>query len=39
MTELGYMVREDWAQHGTTMIPQSAVIRDWLGDPPYIFGA
>jgi hypothetical protein len=37
MTELAYMVREDWAHHGTTMIPQSAVIRDWLGDPPYVF--
>lgn len=37
MTELACMVREDWAQHGTTMIPQSAVIRDWLGDPPYVF--
>jgi hypothetical protein len=30
-------VREDWAQHGTTMAPQSAVIRDWLGDAPYLF--
>ena len=37
MTELAYMVREDWAQHGTTMIPQSAVIRGWLGDPPFVF--
>lgn len=31
------MVREDWGQHGTAMAPQSAVIRDWLGDPPYLF--
>lgn len=37
MTELTYMVREDWAQHGTTMIPQSAVIREWLGEAPYLF--
>jgi hypothetical protein len=31
------MVREDWGQHGTAMVPQSAVIREWLGDPPYVF--
>jgi len=31
------MVREDWAQHGTAMVPQSAVIRDWIGEPPYLF--
>lgn len=31
------MVREEWGQHGTAMIPQSAVIRDWIGDPPYLF--
>ncbi|WP_298875324.1 hypothetical protein [uncultured Microbacterium sp.] len=31
------MVREDWGQHGTAMIPQSAVIRDWIGEPPYLF--
>jgi hypothetical protein len=37
MTDLAYMVREDWGQHGTAMVPQSAVIRDWLGDPPYLF--
>lgn len=37
MTELAYMVRGDWAQHGTTMVPQSAVIRDWLGAAPYLF--
>jgi hypothetical protein len=37
MAELAYMVREDWAQHGTAMQQQSAVIRDWLGSPPYVF--
>jgi len=37
MTELAYMIREDWAQEATAMVPQSAVIRDWLGDPPYTF--
>jgi hypothetical protein len=37
MTELAYMVREDWGQHGTAMRQQSAVIRDWLGGPPYVF--
>jgi hypothetical protein len=37
MTELAYMVREDWAQHGTTMVPQSAVIREWIGESPYLF--
>lgn len=37
MTELAYMVREDWAQQGTTMQQQSVVIRDWLGAPPYVF--
>lgn len=31
------MVREDWAQHGTTMVPQSAVIREWTGQAPYLF--
>jgi hypothetical protein len=39
MTEVGYMVREDWAQHGTAMEEQSAVIRSWLGDPPFLFFA
>ncbi|MDF1478791.1 hypothetical protein PYV02_06795 [Leifsonia sp. H3M29-4] len=39
MTELAYMVRSDWAQRGTAMEPQSAVIRDWLGDAPYLFAA
>lgn len=37
MTEIAYMVREDWAQHGTSMVSQSAVIRDWLGESPYLF--
>ncbi len=37
MTDLAYMVREDWAQHGTAMVPQSAVIRDWIGQAPYLF--
>jgi hypothetical protein len=37
MTELAYMVREDWAQRGTAMRQQSAVIREWLGNPPYVF--
>ncbi|TJY66141.1 hypothetical protein E4J89_17855 [Arthrobacter sp. CAU 1506] len=39
MTELAYMTREAWAQGGTLMVPQSAVIRDWLGEPPYVFAA
>lgn len=37
MTEIAYMVREDWAQNGTSMVPQSAAICDWLGEPPYLF--
>ncbi|MGB3438113.1 MAG: hypothetical protein WBA97_05110 [Actinophytocola sp.] len=37
MTELAYMVGEDWRQDGTAMLQQSAVIRDWLGSPPYVF--
>lgn len=37
MTQLAYMLREDWAQQGTAMRQQSAVIRGWLGDPPYVF--
>jgi hypothetical protein len=37
MTELAYMVREDWAQHGTMMVAQSALIREWLGEAPYLF--
>lgn len=31
------MVREDWAQHGTAMVPQSDVIREWIGSAPYLF--
>lgn len=31
------MVREDWGQDGTAMVPQSAVIRGWIGAPPYLF--
>ncbi|MEU4244219.1 hypothetical protein [Actinoplanes sp. NPDC026619] len=37
MTDLAYMVREDWAQHGTAMVSSSARIRDWLGDEPVVF--
>lgn len=37
MTELAYMIREDWGQDGTAMVPQSAVIRRWVGDAPYLF--
>jgi hypothetical protein len=37
MTELANMVREDWGQDGTAMRQQNAVIRDWLGSPPYVF--
>ena len=37
VTELAYMTREDWGQHGTAMVPQSAVIRDWVGAAPYLF--
>ena len=37
MTELAYMVREDWAQHGTTMVSSSALIRDWIGGAPHLF--
>ena len=32
-----YMIREDWGQHGTAMQRQSAVVRAWLGQPPYVF--
>ncbi|MBQ7803974.1 hypothetical protein [Rhodococcus sp. (in: high G+C Gram-positive bacteria)] len=37
MTELAYMIREDWGQNGTAMVPQSALIREWAGGPPYLF--
>lgn len=36
MTEVAYMVREDWAQHGTAMVSQSALVREWLGDLPLL---
>ena len=39
MTEIAYMTRKAWGQRGTSMVPQSAVIRDWLGEPPYVFAA
>lgn len=37
MTDLAYMVREDWAQQGTAMGSSSARIREWLGDGPVVF--
>jgi len=37
MTKVAYMLREDWGQRGTAMRQQSAVIREWLGSPPYVF--
>ncbi|HZN75107.1 MAG TPA: hypothetical protein VFC00_26025 [Micromonosporaceae bacterium] len=37
MTDLAYMVREDWAQQGTAMVSSSARIREWLGDGPIVF--
>ncbi|HCN40520.1 hypothetical protein [Rothia sp. (in: high G+C Gram-positive bacteria)] len=37
MTQIAYMTRESWAQDGTSMVRQSAVIRQWLGGPTYIF--
>jgi hypothetical protein len=37
MTDLAYMVREDWAQQGTAMVSGSARIREWLGDRPVVF--
>lgn len=37
MTDLAYMTRDDWAQNATAMVPQSGVIRQWLGDAPYLF--
>lgn len=39
MTELAYMTREDWDQNGSSMVPQSALIREWLGEGPYVFAA
>lgn len=37
MTEVAYMVRADWGQRGTGMTTQSAIIRAWLGGPPFTF--
>jgi hypothetical protein len=37
MGDLAYMIRADWAQQGTAMVPNSARIREWLGVPPYLF--
>lgn len=37
VTKLAYMVRDDWGQDGTAMVPQSAVIREWIGALPYLF--
>lgn len=31
------MIREDWAEHGTAIVPQNAMIRNWLGAAPYLF--
>lgn len=40
MTELAYMVREDWAQHGTAMQESSDTIHAWLSGskPVYAVG-
>ncbi len=37
MTELAYMTLSNWGQRGTTMVPQSARIREWLGTAPFLF--
>src|SRR5688572_17576560 len=37
MTQLAYITREDWAQHGTAMAQSSSRIREWLGPKPYLF--
>ncbi len=37
MTDLAYMIRADWAQHGTAMAENSALIRDWVGEAPFLF--
>lgn len=37
MTELAYMTLSEWGQYGTAMVPQSARIREWLGDRPFLF--
>jgi len=36
VTELAYMTISDWGQRGTAMESQSARIRDWLGEHPYL---
>jgi len=37
MTDLAYMTRSDWAQNGSAMETQSAVIRHWLGPELPVF--
>ncbi|WP_278314999.1 hypothetical protein [Lolliginicoccus levis] len=37
MTDLGYMVRQDWAQRGTAMRESSDRIAQWLGDSRLVF--
>jgi hypothetical protein len=37
MTDLAYMVRDDWGQRGTAMLSSSARIQEWLGPEPYLF--
>lgn len=37
MTELSYIVREDWAQVGRGMESNSQRISDWLGTDPVVF--
>jgi hypothetical protein len=37
MTVLSYMTRSDWAQNGTAMAEQSALVRHWLGERQYVF--
>lgn len=36
MTELAYMVREDWAQGGTAMATNSARVMEWLGSGSHL---
>ncbi|MBT9276133.1 hypothetical protein KMZ32_18830 [Phycicoccus sp. MAQZ13P-2] len=40
MTEIAYMVREDWAQRGTAMRESSDRVRSWLGAarPAWVVG-
>ncbi|MFJ3408311.1 hypothetical protein [Promicromonospora sp. NPDC090134] len=37
MTELAYMIREDWTQRGSAMEKRSEVIRSWLGDRRVVY--